>query len=55
MSEEELTELIVIDGENSEVEFKEDNIRPEQLAKEIVAFANGYGGRIILELMITGW
>ena len=47
MSKEELTELIV-NGENSEVEFKEDNIRPEQLAKEIVAFANGYGGRIIL-------
>jgi len=35
-------------GENSGVEFKQDNIRPEQLAKEIVAFLNFKGGRIFL-------
>jgi ATP-dependent DNA helicase RecG len=39
---------IVANGENSGVEFKRDDIRPEQLAKEIVAFANVQGGRILL-------
>jgi len=44
------TELLEIlaNGENSGVEFKRDDIRPEQLAKEIVALANLQGGRIIL-------
>lgn len=39
---------IIANGENSGVEFKRDDIRPEQLAKEIVAFANVQGGRILL-------
>jgi len=39
---------IIAQGENSGVEFKRDDIRPEQLAKEIVAFANLEGGRILL-------
>jgi ATP-dependent DNA helicase RecG len=39
---------IIGNGENSGVEFKRDDIRPEQLAKEIVAFANVQGGRILL-------
>jgi len=39
---------IIANGENSGVEFKRDDIRPEQLAKEIVAFANVQGGRIFL-------
>lgn len=44
------TELleIIANGENSGVEFKRDDIRTEQLAKEIVAFANVQGGRILL-------
>jgi ATP-dependent DNA helicase RecG len=44
------TELleIIANGENSGVEFKRDDIRPEQLAKEIVALANFQGGKIIL-------
>lgn len=44
------TELleIIANGENSGVEFKRDDIRPEQLAKEVVAFANLLGGRILL-------
>ena len=44
------TELleIIANGENSGVEFKHDDIRPEQLAKEIVALANFQGGRVIL-------
>lgn len=43
----ELLELIG-NGENSGVEFKLDDIRPEQLAKEIVALANLKGGHILL-------
>jgi ATP-dependent DNA helicase RecG len=39
---------IIANGENSGVEFKRDDIRPEQLAKGIVAFANLRGGRILL-------
>ena len=39
---------IIANGENSGVEFKRDDIRPEQLAKEIVALANVQGGRILL-------
>lgn len=35
-------------GENSGVEFKRDDIRPEQLAKEIVAMSNFQGGHIFL-------
>jgi ATP-dependent DNA helicase RecG len=44
------TELldIIYSGENSGIEFKRDDIRPEQLAKEIAAFANVQGGRILL-------
>ena len=39
---------ILANGENPGVEFKRDDIRPEQLAREIVALANFQGGRIIL-------
>ena len=39
---------IVANGENSGVEFKRDDCRPEQLAKEVVAMANAYGGCILL-------
>lgn len=43
----ELLELIG-NGENSAVEFKRDDVRPEQLAIEVVALANFQGGRILL-------
>jgi ATP-dependent DNA helicase RecG len=43
----ELLELIA-NGESSFVEFKRDDVRPEQLAKEIVALVNHGGGRILL-------
>ena len=39
---------IIANGENSGVEFKRDDIRPEQLGKEIVALANFQGGIILL-------
>lgn len=47
MKKEEVLELVA-NGENSGVEFKRDDIRPEQLAKEIVALANLQGGYILL-------
>ena len=50
------TELleIIANGENSGVEFKRDDIRPEQLAKEIVALVNFQGGRILLGVEDNG-
>ncbi|GMT40117.1 MAG: ATP-dependent DNA helicase [bacterium] len=45
---------IIANGENSSVEFKRDDIRPEQLAKEIVAMANFQGGMILLGVDDTG-
>ena len=47
MNKSELLELIA-NGENSGVEFKNDAIRPEKLAKEVVALVNFNGGRILL-------
>lgn len=45
---------IISNRENSGVEFKRDDIRPEQLAKEAVAFANFQGGRIFLGVEDNG-
>jgi ATP-dependent DNA helicase RecG len=44
------TELleIIANGESSGVDFKRDDIRPEQLAKAVVAMANLKGGMILL-------
>lgn len=39
---------IIANGENSGVEFKRDDCRPEQLAKEIVAMVNLSGGMVLL-------
>ncbi|HBG08002.1 MAG: transcriptional regulator [Geobacteraceae bacterium GWC2_58_44] len=39
---------IIANGENSGVEFKRDDIRTEQLAREIVALANFQGGKVLL-------
>lgn len=39
---------IIGSGESSGIEFKRDDVRPEQLAKEVVAMANLNGGRILL-------
>lgn len=39
---------IIANGENSGVELKRDDCRPEQLAKEVVAMANLRGGMILL-------
>ena len=47
MNKADLLQLIA-NGENSGVEFKRDALRPEQLAREIVAFANLQGGRVLI-------
>lgn len=47
MTKSELLDLIA-NNENSGMEFKNDDLRPEQLAKEVVALANFQGGRILL-------
>ncbi|MDE0507454.1 MAG: putative DNA binding domain-containing protein [Gammaproteobacteria bacterium] len=47
MTKSELLELIA-NGESSGVEFKRDELRPEQLAKEVVALANFQGGCVLL-------
>ena len=47
MTRSELLELIA-HGENAGVEFKRDDLRSEQLAKEVVALANFQGGRILI-------
>lgn len=39
---------IINNGENSYVEFKEEGIKPKDLADEIVAFANSEGGIILI-------
>ena len=47
MLKNELLQLIA-NGENSGIEFKRDDLRPEQLAREIVALANLRGGSVLL-------
>ncbi|MFH0774127.1 MAG: RNA-binding domain-containing protein [bacterium] len=47
MRREELQEIIA-NGEGTGVEFKEDNVAPEKIAKTIVSMANRQGGFILL-------
>ena len=39
---------IIKNGENSYIEFKEEGIKPKDLAEEIVSFANSEGGTILI-------
>ncbi|MGI9323064.1 MAG: RNA-binding domain-containing protein [Pseudomonadales bacterium] len=39
---------LISQGEGANLEFKRDDVRPETLAKEVVAFANMNGGQILL-------
>ncbi len=39
---------LISQGENSGVEFKQSDVRPESVAKEIVAFLNAIGGNILI-------
>ena len=45
---------IIANGESSGIEFKRDDLRPEQLAKEVVALANLQGGRILIGIEDDG-
>ena len=47
MDKEELSEIIE-KGEDSFTEFKEEKVDPDDLAAEMVAFANTEGGKILL-------
>lgn len=47
MRQDEIREIIK-NGENSYIEFKEEGIKPKDLAEEIVAFANSEGGTILI-------
>ena len=51
--------MLIAQGEGSMLEFKSDEIKPEKLAREIVALANLRGGRILLGVSddgeLTGW
>ena len=53
MRQDHLLELIR-NGENSGVEFKREDIRREQLAKEVVALANLQGGHILIGVADDG-
>ena len=53
MKRSELLELIA-GGENSGVEFKRDDLRSEQLVREVVALANFQGGRVDLWRVLSG-
>ena len=39
--------ILIRQGENSAVEFKSYQVRPESVAREMVAFANSLGGVIL--------
>ena len=45
---------LIEQGENSAVEFKNSEVRPESLAREIVAFANSSGGTILIGVEDSG-
>jgi predicted HTH transcriptional regulator len=47
MTLQDLTQLVSL-GEGSALEFKRKVHRPERIAKEVIAFANSRGGRILL-------
>lgn len=53
MIPQEINELIR-QGENASIEFKELPVRPEVIAREMVAFANGSGGVILLGVTDQG-
>lgn len=43
-----VVEELIAQGENSSIEFKSDNVRPEALAREMVAFSNLLGGTVLI-------
>ena len=53
MTQQELKSILA-QGENSSVEFKESAVRPEAIAREMVAFANSTGGVIVIGVADDG-
>ena len=53
MRKDELLEMIA-NGESSKVEFKTDDVHPNALAEEIVAFDNFEGGTILIGVDDSG-
>ena len=53
MTKAELYEILA-NNENSGIEFKRDDVRPEQVAKECVAFLNFKGGKVLLGVEDNG-
>ena len=47
-------QILLQQGENNAVEFKSANVSPDGLAKEIVAFANSFGGSILIGVEDNG-
>jgi len=54
MTTEDTLNSLIEQGENSSVEFKSSAVRPEGLAREIVAFSNGSGGTILIGVEDNG-
>ncbi len=48
MTREEKLKALIAQGENTGLEFKRAELQPDSLAKEMVAFANGSGGIILI-------
>ncbi|URZ04955.1 RNA-binding domain-containing protein [Clostridium felsineum] len=53
MNKTELMEIIK-NGENAYIEFKEENIKPKNLAEEFVAFSNSEGGTVLIGVSDDG-
>ena len=47
-------QILLQQGENNGVEFKSATVSPDGLAKEIVAFANSFGGSILIGVEDNG-
>ena len=54
MTRENAIQSLIEQGENSSIEFKSSAVRPEGLAREIVAFSNSSGGTILIGVEDNG-